>query len=164
MLRIGLGHDTHRLTDGTFILLGGVRIDHDRSLQGHSDADVLLHAVTDALLGAAGLEDIGQLFSDRDPANRNRDSAEMLRIAYEKVEAAHWSVVNLDMIVFAEQPKIAPFKERIRARIAEILRIDASQVGLKAKTGEKVGPVGRMEAISAECVALLESRPLSREE
>lgn len=139
-------------------MLGGIRIDHDRTLHGHSDADVLLHAVTDALLGAAGLEDIGQLFPDSDPENRNRDSAEILRIAHAKVEAARWSIVNLDMIVFAEQPKISPFKERIRTRIAEILRIDSSQVGLKAKTGEKVGPVGRQEAISAECVVLLEQK------
>ena len=156
MLRIGLGHDTHRLTSGTSILLGGVRIEHTQSLVGYSDADVLLHALTDALLGAAGLGDIGEFFPDTDPANRNRDSAEMLQIAWEQVRQHGWQIVNLDIVLFAEQPKIAPHKEAIRKRIAELLEIDASQVGLKAKTGEKIGIIGREEAIAAECVVLLE--------
>ena len=156
MLRIGLGHDTHRLVEGDTILLGGVRIEHCRSLCGHSDADALLHAVTDALLGAAGQGDIGELFPDTDPTNRGRDSAEMLRCVWEKVRADGWNIVNLDTIVFAQQPKISPYKEQIKQRIAEILDITPNQVGVKAKTGERVGPVGREEAISAECVVLLE--------
>jgi len=156
MLRIGLGHDTHRLVAGTSVVLGGIRIEHTQSLLGHSDADVLLHAVTDALLGAAGLGDIGEFFPDTDPVNRNRDSAEMLKIAWEAVQKHHWQIVNLDIVLFAEKPKIAPYKEAIRNRIAELLEIDASQVGLKAKTGEKVGIIGREEAMSAECVVLLE--------
>jgi len=156
MLRIGLGHDTHRLVDGSFILLGGVQIKHTKSLLGHSDADVLLHAITDALLGAAGLGDIGELFPDTDPANRNRNSGEMLQIAWDKVRQHHWQIVNLDIVLFAEKPKITPHKEAIQKRIAELLEIDVSQVGLKAKTGEKIGIVGREEAISAECVVLLE--------
>jgi len=155
MLRIGLGHDTHRLVDGSFVLLGGVRMEHTKSLLGHSDADVLLHAVTDALLGAAGLGDIGEFFPDIDPANRNRDSGEMLQTAWHQVRQQHWQIVNLDVVLFAEKPKIAPYKEVIRKRIAELLDIDLSQVGLKAKTGEKVGIIGREEAISAECVVLL---------
>ena len=155
MLRIGLGHDTHRLVDGSFIVLGGVRIEHTRSLLGHSDADVLLHAITDALLGAAGLGDIGELFPDTDPANRNRDSGEMLQTAWNKVQQHHWQIVNLDIVLFAEKPKIAPHKEAMRKRIAELLDIDVSQVGLKAKTGEKIGIIGRGAAISAECVVLL---------
>ena len=157
MLRIGLGHDTHRLTGGTFVLLGGVRIEHTQSLVGHSDADVLLHAITDALLGAAGLGDIGEFFPDTDPANRNRDSAEMLQIAWEQVRQHHWQIVNLDIVLFAEKPKLAPHKEAIRQRIAELLEIDAAQVGIKAKTGEGIGIIGREEAISAECVVLLQS-------
>ncbi|MDR0327109.1 MAG: 2-C-methyl-D-erythritol 2,4-cyclodiphosphate synthase [Planctomycetaceae bacterium] len=157
MLRIGLGHDTHRLIDGTSILLGGVRIKHTKSLWGHSDADVLLHAVTDALLGAAGLGDIGELFPDTEAVNRNRNSAEMLQIAWEQVQDRNWKIVNLDMILFAEKPKIAPYKESIRRRIAELLEIDASQIGIKAKTGEQIGIIGKEEAISAECVVLLES-------
>jgi len=155
MLRIGLGHDTHRLVDGSFILLGGVRIEHTKSLLGHSDADVLLHAITDALLGAAGLGDIGELFPDTDPANRNRDSGEMLQAAWNLVRQHHWQIVNLDIVLFAEKPKIAPHKEAIRKRIAELLEIDVSQVGLKAKTGETIGIIGREEAIAAECVVLL---------
>jgi len=156
MLRIGLGHDTHRLVDGSFIVLGGVRIEHTKSLLGHSDADVLLHAITDALLGAAGLGDIGEFFPDTDSANRNRNSGEMLQIAWAQIRQHHWKIVNLDIVLFAEKPKIAPHKEAIRKRIAELLDIDASQVGLKAKTGEKIGIIGREEAISAECVVLLE--------
>ena len=155
MLRIGLGHDTHRLVDGTAILLGGVRIEHKKSLLGHSDADVLLHAITDALLGAAGLGDIGELFPDTDPANRNRNSAEMLQIAWEQVRQQHWQIVNLDIVLFAEKPKIAPHKTAIRQRIAELLEIDMHQIGIKAKTGESVGIIGREEAIAAECVVLL---------
>jgi len=157
-LRIGLGHDTHRLVAGTSILLGGVRIEHTKSLLGHSDADVLLHAITDALLGAAGLGDIGELFPDTDPLHRNRDSAEMLKIAWEQVRQKGWQIVNLDIVLFAEKPKIAPHKEAIRRRIAELLDIDvAAQVGIKAKTGETLGIIGREEAISAECVVLLQS-------
>lgn len=157
MKRIGIGHDTHRLVEGGAIILGGVRIEHDRSLFGHSDADVLLHAVTDALLGAAGLGDIGELFPDTAVENRGRDSAEMLRIAYEKVLSANWRIENLDMIVFAQNPKLSPYKELIRNRIAEILEIEPIRINVKAKTGERVGPIGREEAISAECVALLTS-------
>ena len=159
MLRIGLGHDTHRLVNGSFILLGGVRIEHTKSLLGHSDADVLLHAITDALLGAAGLGDIGDLFPDTDPANRNRDSGEMLQAAWNQVQQHHWQIVNLDTVVFAEKPKITPHKEAIRKRIAELLEIDISQVGLKAKTGEKIGIIGQEEAITAECVMLLTTEP-----
>jgi 2-C-methyl-D-erythritol 2,4-cyclodiphosphate synthase len=155
MLRIGLGHDTHRLVDGSSILLGGVRIEHTKSLLGHSDADVLLHAITDALLGAAGLGDIGELFPDTEPGNRHRNSAEMLQIAWAQVRKHRWKIVNLDIVLFVEKPKIAPYKESIRKRIAELLEIDATQIGIKAKTGEKIGIIGREEAISAECVVLL---------
>jgi 2-C-methyl-D-erythritol 2,4-cyclodiphosphate synthase len=122
---------------------------------GHSDADVLLHAITDALLGAAALGDIGQLFPDTDPVNRGRDSAEMLVAALDEVTALGFHVINIDCIVFAQRPKLLPFRQAIRQRIAEILQIDPERVGLKAKTGESVGPIGREEAIAAECVALL---------
>lgn len=153
--RVGIGHDTHRLGDGTCLMLGGVNIPHERGMIGHSDADALLHAITDALLGAAALGDIGQLFPDTDPANRGRDSADMLRQALHQVWQAGWEVVNLDCIVFAERPKLAPYRDAIRQRVAEILQIPADCVGVKAKTGEKVGPIGREEALSAQCVALL---------
>src|SRR5918994_124520 len=155
-LRIGLGEDSHRTAAGGPLRLGGVDVPHDRHLVGHSDADVLLHAVTDALLGAAGLPDIGQLFPNTDEANRGRDSAQMLRLAYDRVTASGWRLVNLDCVVAAERPKLSPLKEKIVARIAEILGVDARQVNLKAKTGEGMGPVGREELIEARCVALLE--------
>lgn len=137
-------------------MLGGVVVPHDHGLVGHSDADVLLHAVTDALLGAASLGDIGELFPDTAPENRGRDSADMLRRALERVTAAGYRVVNVDCIVFAQAPKLSPYKDAIRAKIAEVLGVAADCVGVKAKTGEHVGPVGRMEAIMAECVALVE--------
>ena len=155
MLRIGLGHDTHRLVDGGTLRLGGVDIPHSMCCLGHSDADVLLHAVTDALLGAAALGDIGELFLDTDPANRCRNSAEFLQLAKERMTELGWRIANLDCVVFAEQPKLSPFKDVIRNRIAEILEIDRGQVGLKAKTGESVGSIGRQEAVAAECVVLL---------
>ena len=135
--------------------MGGIDIPHDMKLAGHSDADVLLHAVTDALLGAAGLGDIGEMFPDTDPANRGRDSAEMLRQALDSVVQAGWLVGNLDCIVFAQRPKLSPFKQAIRQRVADILEIHPNQIGLKAKTGEHVGPVGQEEVIAAQCVALL---------
>lgn len=154
--RIGIGHDTHRLAEGGPLRLGGVDIPHDRHLQGHSDADVLLHAVTDAILGAVAFGDIGELFPDTDEANRNRDSAEMLRVAWHQVGDAGYSIVNLDCIVFAQQPKLSPHRTTIRQRIAEILTTSPEQIGLKAKTGEGVGVVGNEVAIAAQCVALLE--------
>jgi 2-C-methyl-D-erythritol 2,4-cyclodiphosphate synthase len=156
MFRIGLGHDTHRLSPGSGLMLGGIAIPHDRQALGHSDADVLLHAITDALLGAAALGDIGELFPDTDPANKGRDSAGMLQAALGRVLAAGWRIVNLDCVIFAQRPKILPHRQLIRERIAGILGVGTEAVWLKAKTGEGVGPIGREEAIAAECVALIE--------
>lgn len=153
--RIGLGHDTHRLEPGDGLVLGGVLIEHDRRAVGHSDADVLLHAVTDAILGAAAAGDIGELFPDTDPANRGRDSADMLGAAAARVREAGWRIENLDCVIFAQRPKILPHREAIRQRVAAVLGIGVDAVWLKAKTGEGVGPIGRQEAIGAECVALL---------
>lgn len=157
-LRIGLGEDSHRTTEGGPLRLGGVEIAFDRHLVGHSDADALLHAVTDALLGAASQPDIGELFPNSEASNRRRDSAEMLRLAYEQVAAAGYALVNLDCVVAAEQPKLSPYKDAIRERIAEILEIDVDQVNLKAKTGEGVGPVGSGALVQARCIALIEHR------
>jgi 2-C-methyl-D-erythritol 2,4-cyclodiphosphate synthase len=155
-MRVGIGHDTHRLGEGGPLRLGGISIPHDRHLIGHSDADALLHAITDAILGAASLGDIGELFPDTAAENKGRDSADMLRRAHERVQAAGYRIGNLDCIVFAQRPKLLPHREAIRARIAEILAVQIDQIGMKAKTGESVGPIGREEAISAECVCLLE--------
>lgn len=155
-MRVGIGHDTHRLADGGRLQLGGIEIPYERHLVGHSDADVLLHAITDALLGAAGLGDIGEQFPDTAEENRGRDSAEMLELAYAAVQRAGWVLGNLDCNILAERPKLSPYKQAMRRRIAEILAADPAQVSVKAKTGERVGPIGREEAISAECVVLLE--------
>jgi 2-C-methyl-D-erythritol 2,4-cyclodiphosphate synthase len=156
-LRIGFGEDSHRTAPGGPLRLGGIDVPHDRHLAGHSDADVLLHAVTDALLGAAALPDIGRMFPNTEVVNRGRDSAEMLAVAAAKVAEASFRVVNLDCIVLAERPKLADYQDAIRHRIAGILRLSPHQIGLKAKTGEGVGPVGREEVIEARCVALLEA-------
>lgn len=153
-LRIGLGHDTHRLEPGGPLLLGGVTIEFDHHLVGHSDADVLLHAVTDALLGAAAMGDIGELFPDTDPTNRNRDSREMLRIAKSRIGDAGYQIINLDCIVFAERPKLSPYKRAIASSIATVLEIPADRVNVKAKTGESTGPIGTGQIIQAECIAL----------
>lgn len=154
--RIGIGHDTHRLAPGGPLRLGGVTIPHDQQLVGHSDADVLLHAITDALLGAAALGDIGELFPDTDPAHRGRDSAQMLQFALSRVRSAGYKVANVDCVVLAQQPRLSPFKLLMRQRICELLGVTIDRVGLKAKTGEHVGPVGRQEALVAEAVVLLE--------
>lgn len=129
---------------------------HDQHLVGHSDADVLLHAVTDALLGAAGWDDLGQWFPDHDPAYRGRDSAEMLREVSRQVAAGGFRIVNLDCIVFAETPRLGPAKRAMARRIADLLGLQPEQVAVKAKTGEGLGAVGRGEAIQAQCVVLLE--------
>jgi 2-C-methyl-D-erythritol 2,4-cyclodiphosphate synthase len=153
--RIGIGEDSHRTAPGGPLRLGGIEVPHDCHLVGHSDADVLLHAVTDALLGAAALPDIGTLFPNSDPANRNRDSAEMLAIAAKKVQDRSYRIVNLDCVVRAERPKLADYYEAIRHRIAGLLGTSPHQIGIKAKTGEGVGPVGQGELIEARCIALL---------
>jgi 2-C-methyl-D-erythritol 2,4-cyclodiphosphate synthase len=132
-------------------------VPHDRQLVGHSDADALLHAMTDAILGAAALPDIGRMFPNTDPANRGRDSADMLTAAAEKVAESGYRIVNLDCVVHAESPKLADYQDAIRHRVAGILRLNPNQIGLKAKTGEGVGPVGRHEIIEARCIALIES-------
>ena len=153
--RIGIGHDTHRLGPGGPLRLGGIDVPHDRAASGHSDADVLLHAITDALLGAAALGDIGELFPDADPANKGRDSADFVTAARDRIAQAGYAIVNLDCIIFLQRPKLSPYKETIRRRIAELLKITPDQVGLKAKTGEGVDAIGREEALAAQCVVLL---------
>ena len=154
-LRIGIGHDTHRLQAGGDLILGGVPVPHTHSLVGHSDADVLLHAITDAILGAASLGDIGELFPNTAAENKDRDSADLLAIAAEKVRAAGFEIINIDCILFAELPKLSPFKQAIAARIATILDVKENRIGVKAKTGERVGPVGNQEAMQSQAVALL---------
>ncbi len=160
-IRVGLGHDTHRLEPGRPLLLGGVRIEHSRGLAGHSDADVVLHALTDALLGAAGLGDIGDAFPDTDPAYRDADSRLFLRDALQRLNRGGWRVVNVDVTIFAQEPKLGPAKSAIRASLAGLLGLGLDCVNVKAKTGERVGHIGRAEAIACQAAALIErSDPL----
>jgi 2-C-methyl-D-erythritol 2,4-cyclodiphosphate synthase len=154
-MRIGIGHDTHRLADGGPLRLGGVEIPFDRHLVGHSDADVVLHAVTDAILGGAAMGDIGEMFPDTDEAHRDRDSATILSEAYTQVLSSGLRVANLDCIIFAERPKLSPYKQPIRERLSSILSVPATAVNVKAKTGENVGPIGTQEVMMAECIVLL---------
>lgn len=154
-LRIGVGHDSHRLEPGTGIVLGGVTIDCEFHAVGHSDADVLLHAVIDSLLGAAGLGDIGEWFPDTDAKWAGADSSELLKHVLGEIRQRNWGIANVDCTVFAERPKLSPHKDRIRSHLAQLLGIAPDAVNIKAKTGEKVGPIGRGEAIAAEAAVLL---------
>ena len=153
-LRIGIGHDTHRLAAGGPLKIGGIEIDFDFHLVGHSDADVLLHAVTDSILGLAAAGDIGELFPDTAKENLGRDSVEMLQAAHVRIQSMGFHLINLDCIIFAERPKFSPFKKEIGAKIAEALGIESSCVNVKAKTGEGIGDVGNQHCIMTQCIAL----------
>ena len=155
VLRIGEGWDTHQLVSGRPLVLGGVSIPHSHGLLGHSDADALLHAITDALLGAAGLGDIGRHFPDTDPAFKGTDSGLLLVECARRVQAAGWAIVNLDATVIAQAPRLAPHIPAMVARIAGLLGLGLAQVNVKAKTAEKMGPVGEGRAIEARAVCLL---------
>ena len=155
-VRVGIGHDTHRLVEGRPLVLGGVRVPHPRGLAGHSDADVVLHALTDALLGAAGLGDIGDAYPDTEPAWKDADSRVFLHETLVRLNREGWRVVNIDVIVFAQEPKLGPIKAGIRDNLTQLLGLDAGAVNVKAKTGEHVGPIGRAEAMSCQVVALIE--------
>jgi 2-C-methyl-D-erythritol 2,4-cyclodiphosphate synthase len=153
--RVGQGFDVHALVPGRRLVIGGVEIPYARGLLGHSDADVLLHAITDAILGAAALGDIGAMFPDSDDKYRGADSRTLLREAARRVQAAGWRIENIDATVIAERPKIAPHVEAMRTAIAECTGADRLAVGVKGKTMEKLGALGRGEGIAAQAVALL---------
>ena len=155
-MRIGHGYDVHRLVEGRKLVLGGIVIPHEKGLLGHSDADVLLHALMDALLGAAALGDIGKLFPDNDPAYEGADSLDLLREVRTVVSGAGYSVGNLDCTVIAQAPKLAPFIPEMREKIADTLRIDVRNVSIKATTEEHLGFTGSGEGIAAHAVCLLE--------
>jgi 2-C-methyl-D-erythritol 2,4-cyclodiphosphate synthase len=154
-IRVGEGWDVHQLVAGRKLILGGIEIPHVTGLLGHSDADVLLHAITDALLGAAGLGDIGRHFPDTDAQFRGADSAVLLAEAARRVRAAGWQIGNIDSTVIAQAPKLAPHIPAMCARIAAALEVAPDQVNVKAKTAEKLGPVGEGRAMEARAVALL---------
>jgi 2-C-methyl-D-erythritol 2,4-cyclodiphosphate synthase len=161
-MRVGIGHDTHRLEQGRPLLLGGVRVEHPRGLAGHSDADVVLHALTDALLGAAGLGDIGDAYPDSDLAWQGADSRVFLRESLYRLNRGGWKVVNVDVIVFAQEPKLGTVKSAIRANLAELLGLAMDAVNVKAKTGEHVGHIGRAEAIACQVVVLIDHQDAAR--
>ncbi|MGB4862689.1 MAG: 2-C-methyl-D-erythritol 2,4-cyclodiphosphate synthase [Tepidiformaceae bacterium] len=155
-MRVGIGEDLHRVDDGRTLVLGGVIIEEGPGLSGHSDADVLFHAITDAVLGAAALGDIGHYFPPSDPRYAHADSADFLRKALELARDDGWEVVNIDSTVRAERPKLAPYIQHIRERIAQVVGIATEAVSVKAKSGEGLDAVGRGEAMSAMAVVLLE--------
>lgn len=155
MIRVGIGYDLHRLADGRPLVLGGVTIPFERGLEGHSDADALSHAITDALLGAGALGNIGQHFPDTDPQYKNADSIMLLKQVVALLHQQGWRVVNIDSNVIAQRPLMNPHIEKIRTRLAEAVGIDVSAVSVKAKTNEHVGPEGRGEAISTNAVVLI---------
>ena len=155
-LRIGLGVDAHALDAGVPLVLGGVVVDHPRGLVGHSDGDVLAHALIDAVLGAAGLGDIGSLFPSSDERWRGADSIDLLARAYEQVRGARWALVNADCVLVGEAPRIAPYRDEMRTRLAGALGVEPERVNVRATTTDRLGFTGRHEGLAAQAVALLE--------
>ena len=153
--RVGTGFDAHALEDGAPLVLGGVRIDYPRGLAGHSDGDVLAHALTDALLGAAGLEDIGALFPSGDPALAGADSLDLLTQAWKRVQAGGWRLANADVVLVGEEPRLAPHREEMRRRLAAALEVEPELVAVRATTTDGLGFAGRGEGLAAQAVALL---------
>ncbi|MBF0422233.1 MAG: 2-C-methyl-D-erythritol 2,4-cyclodiphosphate synthase [Magnetococcales bacterium] len=158
-LRIGQGLDVHRWIEGRPLMLGGIHVPHDQGLLGHSDADVLLHAIIDALLGGAGLGDIGRLFPDTDPHYAGIDSKILLAAVMERLFSQGWRVVNIDATVICQRPRLAPYMPAMASTIAKILNVDSDAVNVKATTTEKLGFTGRNEGVAAQAVALLEHKP-----
>ncbi|MFZ2357572.1 MAG: 2-C-methyl-D-erythritol 2,4-cyclodiphosphate synthase [Candidatus Omnitrophota bacterium] len=153
--KLGIGYDIHRLVEGRKLIIGGVEIPYQKGLLGHSDADVLLHAICDALLGAASERDIGELFPDSDPKYNNISSMELFKIVVDLIRKSNFRVNNIDAVIILEEPKISPFKKRIQENIAGVLKIREDSVNLKAKTNEGMGEIGAKEAISCYAVAML---------
>ena len=153
--RVGTGFDAHAFEDGVPLVLGGVRIEHPRGMAGHSDGDVLAHALTDAVLGAAGMEDIGALFPSGDPALAGADSLELLREAWRRVRDAGWELENADVVLIGEEPRLAPHRDAMRACLADALGVEADRVAVRATTTDGLGFTGRREGLAAQAVALL---------
>jgi 2-C-methyl-D-erythritol 2,4-cyclodiphosphate synthase len=153
--RVGTGIDAHAFADGVPLVLGGVAIEHPRGLAGHSDGDVLAHALTDAVLGAAGMEDIGALFPSGDAAHAGADSIDLLGKAWARVRDAGWELVNADVVLIGEEPRLAPHRDAMRARLASALGVEAERVAVRATTTDGLGFTGRSEGLAAQAVALL---------
>ena len=156
-MRVGIGHDTHRLGALRPLILGGLHIDHPKGLHGHSDADVVLHALTDAMLGAAGLGDIGDAYPDTDPKYKDANSSVFVRETVVKLNQKGYRVVNVDVTIFAQEPKLGTIKVRMREHLAIMLGLEADAVNVKAKTGEKVGSIGRGESIGCQVAVLIDA-------
>lgn len=156
MIRVGLGYDKHRLVEGRRLMLGGVEIPFEKGESGHSDGDALLHAITDALLGAGGLGDIGSYFPPDEPQWKDADSESLLKTCWRDVLGAGFALGNLDCVIALEKPKFLPYREQVRESVAQILGVEKSQIFVKAKTGEKLGDIGEGRAVEVWCVALLE--------
>lgn len=154
--RVGIGYDIHRLVEGRELIIGGVKITHEKGLLGHSDADVLVHAIIDALLGAVALDDIGTLFPDTDPQYKDADSMVLLRNVYRKVQAEGYSIGNIDSNIIAQNPKMMPYIPKMKEALASILGLDPTDISIKAKTKEKLDAVGESKAIEANAVVMLE--------
>lgn len=154
-MRVGIGYDIHQMVEGRKLILGGLEIPHDKGSKGHSDGDALLHAITDALLGAAGLGDIGEYFPDNDPQWKDADSGVLLKEAFKHVKRRGWEVENIDCNIIAQAPKLKPYKSQMESRIASLLEIETRRVNVKAKTNEELDAVGRKEAIATQAVVLL---------
>jgi 2-C-methyl-D-erythritol 2,4-cyclodiphosphate synthase len=161
-MRVGSGFDIHAFGPGDAVMLGGVRVPHSRGVVAHSDGDVLLHALVDALLGAAGLGDIGQHFPDSDPRWRGVDSRHFVHVTLQLLEQHQWRIVNADLTLLAEAPRIAPHRDAIRSALAELLRLPLSDVNLKATTTEHLGALGRGEGLAAMATVLIERLPTTR--
>lgn len=157
-LRIGFGYDIHKLVENRALILGGIEVPHHKGLLGHSDADCLSHAIADALLGAAGLPDIGHFFPDNNPAYKDINSQEILKAVLKEIENNRFTIINIDTTILAEKPKLAPYFEEMKAKIGNSLKITTHQIGIKATTTEQTGSIGREEAIAAYAVCLLEKK------
>lgn len=156
MIRIGIGYDLHKLVENRKLLLGGVQFDFNKGEDGHSDGDVLLHAITDALLGASGLGDIGSYFPPENAEWKDANSKKLLQIVWNDIQNENWKIINLDCVIKLEKPKFLPKRQEVIDSIAQILKIDRTQIFVKAKTGEKLPPVGTSDAVEAYVVCLLE--------
>ncbi|HRC81701.1 MAG TPA: 2-C-methyl-D-erythritol 2,4-cyclodiphosphate synthase [Sedimentibacter sp.] len=157
-MKVGIGYDVHALVENRKLIIGGVYIPYEKGLLGHSDSDVLIHAIMDSLLGAMGIGDIGKLFPDSDDAYKDADSRVLLRRVYEIMQENNYSICNLDAVIIAQKPKMSPYIEEMKRNIAEDLKSDVSNISIKATTTEHLGFEGRGEGIGAQCVCLLETK------
>lgn len=158
MYRIGLGYDIHKLVEGRELIIGGVKITHEKGLLGHSDADVLIHAIIDGMLGALALDDIGTIFPDTDPKYKDIDSTVLLKHVYDLIKSKGYSIVNIDSNIIAQAPKMMPYIPKMKTRLCEMLGIENHQLSIKAKTKENLDSVGQKLAIEANAVVLLEKK------